>query len=266
MGPDEIDETPLLIKWHGNEFRRVSGIVLQLCDCVATDQRHIDTLGQPESQERLYPSKPRNVTYSTAAVKIHCHEPHLTRLRKWNHRIKKRPVVRFRGINRHHDDIEFKHCKAVLNYLRIGVAGNTEESSLPGVLGGDQRLHGSAGAEDLAYIVLCTNVVYLPEVDVVRSQSGQRLLEVDHRLDPVTSVGLGGEEHLAPSRSERRSEIGFAIAVYSSGVEVGESEVESSKDQGLSFPEPAGGSEEAMPAESEHRYLSICPAELPHRE
>jgi hypothetical protein len=99
--------------------------------------------------------------------------------------------------------------KAVRQHLEVNrrtlVAGESDEPHLAVLPGLGQGLDDPAGGEVQLGLVLVDDLVDLPEVEMIRPQPRQRLLELTHRDLPVAAVraNLGHQEDLVAPALQR---------------------------------------------------------------
>src|SRR6185437_13885104 len=106
--------------------------------------------------------------------------------------------------------------------LRVVVAGEPNEATLPSLLGRLERFDCAARREDLLHFVHRADLVNLPKIDMVGLQGAQGLFYIRFRAFAAALWRLRRQKNILAKRREYVAVdlFGFSIPVNASGVEV----------------------------------------------
>ena len=136
-------------------------------------------------------------------------------------------------IESHQDGIEVETVQSLNQNGRIIVAGDTQEPDyflIPGFL---QGLDGTILTKDLVEIFLGSDIVKLPQVEVVGLERRQALFQELERTVSRAVTGLGGQEHLfAPRRHDLPDVLLADPSPVSGSIDVIDAQIDGTIDDG----------------------------------
>src|SRR5438552_12811020 len=207
---------------------------------------------------------------AVAAEALHSEGGDATPLELGQHLLLEAAIGAVETVERHLHGVERKAVRQHLEVdRRMLVAGESDESHLAVLLRLRQGLDDTAAGEVQLRVVLVDDLVDLPEVEMIRSQPRQRVVELTHRDLPVAAVRthLGHQEDLVAPALQRVPQplLAPAVVVLPGVVEECQARVDRLVDEGDRVRQRGHGAE-VIAAEPEDRDALARAAERPTRD